>query len=124
MTPTPAAELRDLRARLGLSQARLAALLNQRIPGLSLAQQHVARWESGAHQPHPALLYVLRQMAEEHERNKPEPVWCTHCRAKLTADEIEWIGEWCEKCERRMQAEHEAIVKAWEAEEHEKEQTQ
>ena len=69
---TPAAELRDLRARLGLSQARLAALLSERVPGWTVAQQHVNRWEMGKHPPHPAALYVIRQLVEEHERDQSD----------------------------------------------------
>ncbi len=60
MTPD---KIRDLRRRLGLSQAQLAARINAVGPGLRVHRHAVSRWESGRVQPSGPSLAAIRTVA-------------------------------------------------------------
>lgn len=58
----PLREIAAHRQRLGLTQEQFADRLNAEVPGLSATRQQVTRWESGAQDPHPATMEIVRRM--------------------------------------------------------------
>jgi DNA-binding transcriptional regulator YiaG len=57
--------IRELRRRLGLSQAALAVRLNALVPGLRTTRVTVTRWETGTHPPAGVAAAAIRKLADE-----------------------------------------------------------
>lgn len=56
-------DIRDIRRRLGLTQAAFALRLNETVPGLNVQQPHVARWESGRVKPSGVIVAAIERIS-------------------------------------------------------------
>lgn len=55
-------DIRAIRRRLGLTQAAFALRLNETVPGLTVQQPHVARWESGRVKPSGVIVATIERI--------------------------------------------------------------